>query len=64
MEMVLKKLKNGARKDDWDQIIVMLNEKYDSFPEWYFRKYGIMDDWFANTFNEYTTLMNKGRRKQ
>jgi hypothetical protein len=24
----------------------------------------MMDNWLANSFNEYTTLMNRGRRKQ
>jgi hypothetical protein len=33
-EIILRKLKNVVRKDDWDQGLLTINERWDSFPEW------------------------------
>jgi hypothetical protein len=50
-ERAAVKLKKVVLKDNWDEVLKRLNEKCDSFPDWYFHKHIMMDNWPANTFN-------------
>jgi hypothetical protein len=59
-EMVIEKLKKVVRKEDFEAVMKTLEDRNESSPDWYLEKYKTMDNWLANTFNDYRTRMDRG----